>query len=146
MKKSRILILVSTLCISSCSIFSPVAEFIPERNELKTAIVGNPYLHKIDIIGGNVMGGWFEQSSNYKPGSITPNDSGIFLRNCLLPKNKEEKMLPEKPLYNGNCVEVYGTPKKIGLIKITISGGMYGNMFAPASRFSKDYTLDIVNP
>ncbi len=47
---------------------------------------------------------------------------------------------------NYNCVEIYGTPTKPGIIKINISGGMYGNMFVPASEFSKDYTLKINQP
>ncbi|MDM3518845.1 hypothetical protein OGW13_02710, partial [Citrobacter sp. Ca225] len=45
-----------------------------------------------------------------------------------------------------NCIEVYGVPTKTGAIKINISGGIYGSMIAPASYFSKDYTLNIVKP
>ncbi|MCS3433964.1 hypothetical protein [Klebsiella sp. BIGb0407] len=102
---------------------------------------------KIDIIGGAVMGGWYDQQPDYKAGTVTPSDAGISLRNCLLPEDSTDKtMLSKKPRYNGNCVEVYGTPTRPGVIKIKIAGGMYGHMFAPCSYFSKDYTLTVIEP
>jgi hypothetical protein len=142
----RILVVGVLLSLSACSILSPKAEYIPEGEELKSATVGVPYLIKMDIIGGTVIGGWYRHRSGYKPGLVTPDNAGIFLRNCQLPEKKTEYFLPKERLYNGNCVEIYGTPTKPGLIKINISGGMYGNMFFPASEFSKDYTLKINQP
>lgn len=93
------------------------------------------------------MGGWYHQRTGYIPGTVTPSDAGISLRNCLLPdENTDDSMLHKEPRYNGNCVEVYGTPNKVVEIKINISGGMYGSMIAPASDFSKNYMLNVVKP
>lgn len=93
------------------------------------------------------MGGWYHQRTGYIPGTVTPSDAGISLRNCLLPdENTDDSMLHKEPRYNGNCVEVYGTPNKVVEIKINISGGMYGSMLAPASYFSKYYMLNVVKP
>lgn len=143
----RSVIIGGILFLSACSFLSPKVEYIPENSRLKSASVGVPYFAKIDIIGGAVMGGWYHQRSDYRPGTVTPSDAGISLRNCLLSEGKiDDSMLPKEPLYNGNCVEIYGTPNKIGEIKINISGGVYGSMIAPASYFSKDYTLNIVKP
>lgn len=133
--------------LSACSLLSPKTEYIPEGSRLKSASVGVPYFVKIDIIGGSVMGGWYHQRTGYIPGTVTPSDAGISLRNCLLPdENTDDSMLHKEPRYNGNCVEVYGTPNKVVEIKINISGGMYGSMIAPANYFSKDYTLNVVKP
>lgn len=142
----RSLILGGLFCVSACSILSPKAEYIPEEAELKAAVVGVPYLLKINILGGRVIGGWYESEPDYKPGLVTPNDAGIFLRNCRLPERKTVSLLPKAPLYNGNCIEVYGTATKIGEIKIEIGGGMYGSMIAPASEFSKEYKLKVIQP
>lgn len=133
-------------CLSACTLLSPKAEYVPDNEELKDATVGVPYLFKISVIGGRVTGGWYRPNPDYKPGLVSPEDTGIFLRNCQLPEKKTESSLPKERLYNGNCVEVYGTPTKPGVIKININGGMYGSMIAPASKFSKDYTLKINQP
>lgn len=142
----RSLILGGLFCVSACSMLSPKAEYIPEGDELKAAVVGVPYLLKINILGGRVIDGWYESEPDYKPGLVTPNDAGIFLRNCRLPESKTESFLPKTPLYNGNCIEVYGTPIKAGELKIKIDGGMYGSMIAPASEFSKEYKINVTQP
>ncbi|MEW7312911.1 hypothetical protein AB1E22_09340 [Buttiauxella gaviniae] len=135
----RVIFIPCLLCLSACTLLSPKAEYIPDNGVLKDAIVGMPYFSKISIVRGRVFGG-----VERKAGIIEPNDSGIFLRNCLLPS----WMITEntRDTKDHNCVEVYGTPTKPGIININISSGMYGHMFAPASEFSKDYTLTVVNP
>ncbi|MGB7799670.1 hypothetical protein [Buttiauxella sp.] len=142
----RCVVVGGLFCLSACSILSPKAEYIPDNRELKPATVGVPYFVKIDIIGGRVIGGWYHPEPQYRPGLVTPNDAGIFLRNCQLTGRKTQSLMPKERLYNGNCIEVYGTPLKAGELKININGGMYGNMFAPASEFSKEYTLNVVEP
>ena len=47
---------------------------------------------------------------------------------------------------NYNCVEIYGTPTRAGVIKITIGGTMRGHMFASGTKFSKNYKLRVVQP
>jgi len=147
MRTVKFIIVSCVFFISACGLLSPKAEFIPENSRLKSAAVGVPYLSKIDIIGGPVMGGWYRQRPGYTPGIVTPSDAGIYLRNCLLSdENTDDSILSKEPRYNGNCIEVYGTPNKVVEIKINISGGMYGSMIAPASYFSKNYILNVVKP
>lgn len=135
----RMLFIVCLFFLTACRLLSPKAEYIPDNEALKNATVGKPYLFKINILGGPVFGG-----AERKVGTISPDDSDIFLRNCQLPSwRMTEKTRDTK---DHNCVEIYGTPTKPGMIKINISGGMYGSMIAPASRFSKDYILNVVNP
>jgi hypothetical protein len=134
------------ISLSACSALSPQAEFIPEGSDLNKATIGVPYFYKIEILGGRVMRGWYRQEPGYTPGTVFPDKTGISIRNCLLPEEEGGSMSPKEPLYNGNCIEVYGTPTQIGKIKINLKGGMYGNMWAPASYFSKDYILNVVSP
>ena len=102
-------------------------------------MVGKAYLFKIKILGGRVFGG-----AQRKAGIVEPDDTGIFLRNCQLPDSVITA--DTRDTKDHNCIEVYGVPTKPGAIKINISGGMYGSMIAPASYFSKDYTLNVVKP
>lgn len=138
----RFVFVLFLFCLSACSLLSPEAEYIPDNKVLKNAAVGVPYLYKINILGGRVIG---PNRSEGKIGLVEPNDSGIFLRNCQLSELEIKDMKP-KDSNNYNCVEVYGTPIKPGVIKINIVGGMYGHMFAPCSYFSKDYTLTVIEP
>ena len=124
------------VCIAACS---KKAEFLPDGENLKPAIVGVPYYLKINILGGAVIGG-----RDRFAGFVTPDDSGITLRNCLLASWRITKDTKDKT--NRNCIEIYGTPVKSGVIKINIGGGMYGNMLASASEFSKNYKLQVVQP
>lgn len=93
-----------------------------------------------------MIDGWYRQERDYRPGVVTPANAGINIRNCRLPDKENGKTLSKEPLFNGNCVEIYGTPTKPGKIKITLRGGVYGNMFVPAGHFSKEYTLNVVAP
>ncbi|WP_437891897.1 hypothetical protein [Phytobacter sp. V91] len=118
MKIFRSLIVSGVFFLSACNLLSPKAIFTPKNNKLKSASVGTPYFAKIDIIGGAVMGGWYHQKPDYKAGTVTPSDAGISLRNCLLPEEETGFTLPQRPIYNGNCVEIYGTPNKTGKVSI----------------------------
>ncbi|KQN51899.1 hypothetical protein ASE93_01700 [Serratia sp. Leaf50] len=135
----RLIFIPCLFVLSGCRLLSPRAEYIPDNEVLKVATVGVPYFLKINMLGGRVIG-----SKEKKVGFVTPSDRGIFLRNCKLP----DSVITEdtRDLRDFNCAEVYGTPTKPGVIKITIGGGMYGHMFAPAKDFIKDYTLNVVNP
>lgn len=104
--------------------------------------MGIPYLTKINIVGGGVSTGHRKGST---AGLTKPDDMGIALRNCQLPEWEVKNMEPKDP-NNYNCVEIYGTPTKPGTIKITLRGGMYGNMFVPAGHYRKNYTLEVVAP
>lgn len=127
------------LCIFSlvaCSPLSPKAEYIPDNAVLPNATIGKPYFFKIFILGGAVIGG-----KQIRAGFVHPDDSGISLRNCKLPASVITADTVDTN--DHNCVEIYGTPTKAGVIKINIGGGMYGDMLAPAGNFSKDYTLNV---
>ena len=125
--------------ISGCSLLSPKAEYIPDNKILPKAIVGKSYFFKIIILGGHVIGG-----KRINAGFVVPGDIGISLRNCRLP----DRVITAntRDTNDHNCVEIYGTPTRTGVIKINISGGMYGHMFAPSSEFSKDYILTVIEP
>lgn len=133
----RFLFFLFVLPLSACSLLGSKTEFIPNNEELTEAIVGNPYLLKINILGGVVFRG-----TEKKVGIVVPDNVGISLRNCRLPDSVITA--DTRDTKDHNCIEVYGIPTKKGTIKINISGGMYGSMIAPASYFSKDYTLNVV--
>ncbi|EOV4927254.1 MULTISPECIES: hypothetical protein [Klebsiella] len=135
----RSLLILFLLSISGCKLLSPNAEYIPGNEALTEALVGKPYFFKIKILGGRVIGG-----PQRKVGSVVPDDAGISLRNCKLPESVITKATTDTT--DHNCVEVYGVATKPGPIKITINGGMYGSMIAPASYFSKGYLLNVVKP
>lgn len=138
----RFFLILFVLPLSACSLLSSKAEYIPNNEELSEATVGKPYFLKIKILGGSVFGG-----TEKKVGIVVPDDVGIFLRNCRLPDSViTTDTRDTRDTTDHNCIEVYGVPTKPGVIKINITGGMYGSMIAPASYFSKDYILNIVNP
>ncbi|MFP2513651.1 hypothetical protein [Buttiauxella agrestis] len=132
----KTLIVFITFGITACG---PKAEYIPEGKNLKSATVGVPYLYKIDILGGAVTGG-----SERRIGFVFPENTGISLRNC--PMEKWRITAKTRDPFDYNCVEVYGIPTKPGVIKIIIGGGMYGNMFASAIEFSKEYKINVTQP
>jgi len=138
----RFAFIIFLFCLSGCSLLSPKAEYIPDNKVLKNAAIGVPYFYKINILGGKVIG---PNKSEGNIGLVEPDNSGIFLRSCQLSELETKDMKP-KDSNNYNCVEVYGTPTRTGVIKINISGGMYGHMFAPSSEFSKDYILTVIEP
>lgn len=122
------------LTLSACS---PRASFIPEREDLPDAVIDQPYFHKINIIGGRVI-----KMKESVSGKIEPSDSGLFMENCRLP---ERVIVPETTmLLDGNCVEIKGTPVRTGTVKVTLSGGLHGNMFVSYGRFKKSYLIKIV--
>lgn len=135
----RFVLILFVLPLSACSLLSAKAEYIPNNEELSGATVGKPYFLKIDIFGGGVIGG-----IKKKAGVVVPDDTGIFLRNCQLPDSVITANTRDTK--DHNCIEVYGVPTKPGTVKININGAMHGNMIAPASHFSKDYKLNVVNP
>ena len=119
--------------LSACS---PKAEFIPENEILKSATVGVPYFFKVNILGGGVLRG-----AERKAGQVMPYDAGIYVQNCQIPAWRITENTKDH-----NCVEIYGTPTKTGIIKITLSGGMHGNMYFSGNHFHKEYTLQVNNP
>lgn len=135
----RFFLIFIMVSVSGCGMLSPKAEYMPNNNKIREATVGEPYFFKIKVLGGRVFGG-----AQRKVGIVDPDDSGIFLRNCKLPDSVIT--VDTRDTKDHNCIEVYGIPTKSGAIKINISGGMYGSMIAPASYFSKDYTLNVVTP
>lgn len=137
MSSIKTILVLCSLALTACTPLSPKAEFIPENAALPNATIGKPYYFKISILGGAVVGG-----KRIKPGFIQPADSGISLRNCKLPA--AEITAETVDASDHNCVEVYGTPTNIGVLKINIGGGMYGDMLDPARNFSKDYTLNVI--
>ena len=127
-------LVLSAFMLAACS---PSARFVPEREELPDANIGTPYFQKVHIFGGAVI-----TDSKPIPGTIEPEDNGIFMENCLLPK----RVITPKTtfLFNGNCVEIKGTPIRTGTIKLTLDGMLYGNMFVSPGSFKKTYLIKVV--
>lgn len=77
-----------------------------------------------------------------KIGFISPNNSGLFLRNY---KHLRSSIIDntETTTRDYNCVEIYGTSKNIGTIKVTIGGATYSSMLTPSKEFSKEYIIAV---
>ncbi|TXE21696.1 MULTISPECIES: hypothetical protein [Enterobacterales] len=139
MKFKKTTFILSVLVLSGCSLLTPKSEFIPDSINLKEAAVGVPYMAKIDILGGVVIGG---EGLERKIGFIIPNDTGLYLRNCQSFYSENATIEPHIS-DNYNCVEIYGTPTKRGIIKVNIGGRMYGSMVSKSTSFSKTYNLRV---
>ena len=131
------ILIIITFGVSACT--TPI-EYIPDVENLKAATVNTHYFSKINILGGGVIGG-----PDGVPGYVIPDDVGVYIRNCQLPESEVEEMKP-RDSNNYNCVEIYGIPTKPREIKIIIGGSMYGNMLSSATRFKKEYTLNVTKP
>lgn len=116
---------------------SPRASFIPYGDKLPDAVVGTSYFQKVDIFGGRVI-----KMDESVSGKIEPESSGLFLVNCRLP----DSVITAKTtmFVDGNCVEIKGTPTRPGIVKVTLGGRFYGNMFNSPERFEKTYLIKVV--
>lgn len=134
MLKRLVFITPLIVTLAACS---PRASFIPEREELPDAVLGTPYFHKVNIVGGRVI-----KMKEPVSGKIEPQDSGIYMQNCRLP----DRVITDKTtmLVNGNCVEIKGTPVRTGTVTVTLHGGLYGSMLVSAGSFEKTYRIRIV--
>lgn len=117
--------------LSGCTLH---AEFYPEKNELKDAIVGVPYYAQINIRGGHVATLTNSHGDREFVGDIHPEDAGLYLGNC----NNDK--------YDNNCVQIKGIPTKKGMIKVRVSGFFNVAMFQKSSEFDKTYILRIKDP
>ena len=133
----RIKIIISLFFLTACSFSGNKITYLPDNEILDNAIIGDPYFQKITILGGPVIGGMHR-----KIGFITPNNSGLFLRNC---EYRRSSIIDntETTTRDYNCVEIYGTPVNIGTIKVTITGATYPSMLIPSKEFSKDYVITV---
>lgn len=121
----RIAILLSMLvCLSACT---NRASFEPDGDSLEDAVVGQSYDSMIHIVGGAVFSLDLEGMKRFV-GVIYPNNIGLSLEYC-----------DDSPAKN--CVRVKGIPTKAGVVKVRVSGGLFGNNFSSGSSFDKTYTL-----
>ncbi|WP_330984768.1 MULTISPECIES: hypothetical protein [Enterobacterales] len=131
------LLLPVTLILSACS---TKAEFTPGGDELTEAIVGVPYLGKIEILGGRVI---YLRKDGKVNGSLTPENSGLRLEYCDIPAWRLSET--SGGLKDANCVLLKGTPVKAGRIKINLHGKFYGNMLFGSDSFSKDFVVQVAD-
>ena len=115
----KLLLVLSALLLTAGS---PSASFIPYQDELPDAVVGTPYFQKVDIFGGRVIA-----DDKTIPGNVEPDNNGIYVKKCRLP----DYVITTKTtmFFNPNCVEIKGAPLRTGTVKVTLGGGLYGNMF-----------------
>ncbi len=125
----NIIFILSFFALSACTLN---ASFIPEGESLSNAVVGVPYNEQIKIVGGAVSS-LDENGKERFVGEISPNNVGLSLQYCNnSPAN--------------NCVQVKGTPIKSGVVKVEISGVLYGTNIASGSGFDKTYRITVKNP
>ena len=93
---------------------------------LPNAILGTPYYAKIEVFGG-----YTDQDNFYY--DIQPEKSGLEL--------SPTDFGTEYVSYND--LEVKGTPKVTGTIRIELSGTTYGTMSCPGKDFKKVYTIKV---
>ncbi|NWK87971.1 hypothetical protein [Raoultella terrigena] len=124
----RILSIFYLFILSGCTLH---AEFHPEKNQLKDAVVGVPYYVKIDILGGHVATLTNSQGDRGFVGDIRPDDVGLHLEHC----NNDK--------YDNNCVQIKGIPTKKGMVKVRVSGFFNVAMFQKSSEFDKTYIIRI---
>lgn len=108
------------------------AEITPDGDALHNAIVGSPYFSEINITGGAV----YALDSNGREklvGEITPSNTGLTLQYC---DNSPAR----------NCIKIQGIPKKAGIVKVRVSGRLFGTNIATGGRFDKTYTISIIKP
>lgn len=122
------LIVFSIFFLSGCTLR---AEFSPEKNELKDALVGATYYAQINIFGGNVVTLTNSHGDREFVGSISPSDTGLYLARC----NNDK--------YDNNCLQIRGVPTKKGVIKVRVSGFFSVAMFQKSSEFNKTYTITV---
>ncbi|EKN4699653.1 hypothetical protein JE939_002825 [Yersinia ruckeri] len=124
----KIIFSLSFFILSACTLR---ASFAPEGGSLNDAVVGIPYNEKIKIIGSAVSS-LDENGKERFVGEIIPNNVGLYLQYCNnSPAN--------------NCVQVKGTPIKSGIVKIELSGVLYGTNIAAGSGFDKTYIITVKN-
>ncbi|WP_340618658.1 hypothetical protein [Xenorhabdus entomophaga] len=114
-----------TACGSNVS-FSPKGENLPD------AQVGKPYYNVVDISGGGVI----TPNNN-----ITPDDFGLYIQQCELPKNRITKDTVSRKDFN--CFIIKGIPTKTGYLKVNVSGAVYGHMFKSPTQFHKIYSIKV---
>lgn len=128
------LLVLSALLLTACS---PSASFIPYQDELPDAVVGTPYFQKVDIFGGRVIA-----NNKSIPGTVEPDNNGLYIEHCRLPGYV---ITPKITMFfDANCVEVKGAPLRPGTVKVTLHGGLYGNMFVSPGDYEKTYLINIV--
>lgn len=123
--------------LTSCGFSGNKITYFPDNEILNDAMVGVPYSQKITILGGSVIGGVHRNI-----GFISPNNSGLFLRNCERPRSSTAGNTGTMTR-DYNCVEIYGTPTNAGTIKVTIGGATYTSMIIASKEFSRDYIVNV---
>jgi hypothetical protein len=106
--------------------------FSPKGDNLPDAQVGEPYYSVVNISGGGVI----TPNNN-----IIPDDFGLFIQQCELPKKVITKNT--KLTKDFNCFIVKGTPIKTGYLKVNVSGAVYGNMLKSPTEFHKTYAIKV---
>lgn len=126
--KKLIVLLVLILC--GCR-NSPT--FTPSGKSLTDAMLGQPYLTKIEIKNGIVVIDSFHSK-------FDESETGLYVENCLYSPELKMKGTAGK---NFNCALVKGIPVRSGIIHLTISGGLHGSMLSSSTRFEKTYSITV---
>lgn len=123
-------ICVLIFIVSGCSSTHPT--ILPEKSDLKVAIVNHKYQEVIEIKGGAVN----ESSVSV---SITPNDSGLAWN----PEETKYSFGGEDGVNKDyHRIIISGVPKKAGDYRVTVSGFTLGTMYS-GQDFYKQYTIKI---
>lgn len=126
MKGICLIALISLL--AGCTLQATVT---PEGDVLDDAIVGVNYYGQINITGGRVYALDHDGRQEHFVGTIYPTDTGIYLQHC----NGDDS--------SNNCVQIRGKPTKPGVVKVNVSGNLFGTNVATGGEFDKTYTITI---
>ncbi|WP_330986303.1 MULTISPECIES: hypothetical protein [Enterobacterales] len=94
------------------------------------AIVGVTYYGEIKITGGRAYALDHDALHERFVGSISPTDTGLYVQRC----NGGD---------SNNCVQIRGNPTKPGVVKVNVSGSLFGTNVATGGGFDKTYTITI---
>lgn len=125
MKGICLSVLISFL--SGCTLHATVT---PEGDVLEDAIVGVNYYGEINITGGKAYSLDPDALHERFVGSISPTDTGLYVQHC----NGGD---------SNNCVQIRGNPTKTGVVKVNVSGSLFGTNVATGGEFDKTYTITI---
>jgi hypothetical protein len=120
--------LLLSFLLSGCT---KEASVEPEGDNLKDAFVGKNYYGEISIIGGRVNALDHDAINERFVGSISRTDTGLYIQRC------------NGDIHNNNCVQIRGVPIKTGIVKILVSGGLFGTNVSTGGQFSKTYSIAI---
>lgn len=94
--------------------------------------MGVPYFNQIKLSRGVALS-YDMYGGKTIAGDFHPDSMGLYIQYC------------DKDKIN-NCMQIVGIPKKTGIAKIKIHGGLGSGILSTLGEFEKIYTINIKDP